>query len=89
MLGSIRLGTWLPNPLSALIVKEVKEFMPGAPRYSWHRLKRRHGGLGGGFDEFVPGIFGLHYTRAPRAYISDGGHYDNLGCSPPCAKSTT
>ena len=68
-----------PNPLFALIVKEVKEFMPGAPRYSWHRLKRRHGGLGGGFDEFVPEIFGLHYTRAPRAYISDGGHYDNLG----------
>lgn len=39
----------------------------------------KHTSFGGGFDEFLPEMFSMHRRHAPRAYISDGGHYDNLG----------
>jgi hypothetical protein len=69
-LVNLRLGTWMPNPHSELIRGEVEagEWRPD-----------RHWALGGGFDEFVPELFGLQRDDAPRAYVSDGGHYDNLG----------
>lgn len=67
-LTNLRLGRWLPNPLSARIREEVKTSRP-----------RRRLLLGDGYDEFVPELFGLHYADAARVYVSDGGHYDNLG----------
>lgn len=42
------------------------------------RMRKRRV-LGSGFNEFVPELFGMHRTDAPTVYISDGGHYDNLG----------
>jgi hypothetical protein len=69
---NVRLGRWVPNPLSTRIRGIVTQ--PDAQR----RLKRLQG-LGSGYDEFVPELFGLHRADAPRIYISDGGHYDNLG----------
>jgi hypothetical protein len=65
---NVRLGRWLPNPLSTRIRAEVEAGNLG-----------KHRALGGGYDEFVPELFGMHRSDAPRIYISDGGHYDNLG----------
>jgi hypothetical protein len=75
-IANIRLGRWLPNPLSARIRREVVEGPPEGPPW-WS--SKKHVGLGSGFDEFVPELLGLHRADAPRIYVSDGGHYDNLG----------
>ena len=69
---NVRLGRWLPNPLSARVRHDVE-----AHQGSWNLFKRK--GIGGGYDEFVPELFGLHHGDAARVYVSDGGHYDNLG----------
>jgi hypothetical protein len=71
-LSNLRLGRWLPNPLSPRIRTIVSR--PDA-----NQRMRRKNGFGGSYDEFLPELFGLHYSDAPRIYISDGGHYDNLG----------
>jgi hypothetical protein len=71
-LANLRLGRWVPNPLSARIRRDLEK--PDADR----RMRRRIG-IGGAYDEFVPELFGLHQSDAARVYISDGGHYDNLG----------
>jgi hypothetical protein len=78
-LANLRLGTWLPNPHCKRIRREVE----GRSSWWWRRRHiwqlRRHLALGSGYDEFVPELFGLQREDAPRAYMSDGGHYDNLG----------
>ncbi len=35
--------------------------------------------LGSGFDDLVPEMLGLQDRRSARVYVSDGGHFDNLG----------
>ena len=73
MLLNARLGTWLPNPLSASIREYVES------RQEPWRLAFRFQGIGQGFDASVPELLGLHREDAASVYISDGGHYDNLG----------
>jgi hypothetical protein len=70
-LMNLRLGRWLPNPLSLRVRGDL-------PTPSGRRRFKRRRALGG-YDDFVPELFGLHRADAPRVYISDGGHYDNLG----------
>lgn len=67
---NLRLGTWMPNPHDSRVRGGVRDgtWRPYTPP-----------ALGGGYDEFVPELFGLQRDDAPRAYVSDGGHYDNLG----------
>jgi hypothetical protein len=66
---NVRLGRWLPNPFSARMRQAVlRRTTPGR----FDPDKR----LGPGYDELVPEMWGLD---GPRIYVSDGGHYDNLG----------
>jgi hypothetical protein len=71
-LTNVRLGRWLPNPMSEIVRHEVKQTEADA-------LTARRRVFGSGFNEFVPELFGLHRADSPRVYVSDGGHYDNLG----------
>jgi MFS family permease len=71
-LMNLRLGRWVPNPMSARIRAEL------GTEEADKKMRRRHG-VGGAYDEFVPELFGLHHSDAARVYVSDGGHYDNLG----------
>lgn len=71
-LSNLRLGRWLPNPMSGRIRAELESDEAD-------KRMRRHRGVGGAYDEFVPELFGLHHSDAARVYVSDGGHYDNLG----------
>jgi len=71
-LSNLRLGRWLPNPLSTRMRDTV------AADDGPMKLRRRLL-LGDGYDEFLPELFGLHYADAARIYVSDGGHFDNLG----------
>ena len=66
---NVRLGRWMPNPFSMRMRGKVDRLRkPGRIDGS--------GGLGPGFNELVPEMLGL---TGPAVYISDGGHYDNLG----------
>ena len=69
---NLRLGRWLPNPLSASVRRDAATHT--AP---WKAVKATF--LGRGWDEFVPEMFGLHQSDGQHVYVSDGGHHDNLG----------
>ncbi len=61
---NVRLGVWLPNPLD----KGVRDSISTAE-------KRINVGLLG----LVREMFGFHSERSSEIYVTDGGHYDNLG----------
>ena len=66
---NLRLGRWIPNPYSSRALDAVKNrTTPG----TFDRVQR----LGSGYDELIPEMLGMD---GPRIYLSDGGHYDNLG----------
>ncbi len=69
---NIRLGKWLPNPLSNRIRHTIDtKIRPG-------KLLRGVS-ISPGYDELLPDILGPLPADARRLYVSDGGHYDNLG----------
>jgi hypothetical protein len=72
-----RLGVWLPNPLSPTR-REVVSARPKRPPW-WSERRKEHGKLGPGFDALVGEFFGLHGEDARHIFVTDGGHYDNLG----------
>jgi hypothetical protein len=73
---NIRLGRWFPNPLSTRVCSELADDADGGKVIKWTSW---HRGFAAGYDEFLPELFGLHQPDAPRLYVSDGGHFDNLG----------
>jgi hypothetical protein len=67
-LANIRLGVWLPNPA---------HLPPGAPSERGRRGRRipvnpRQGRL-------LYEVVGRHRVRSTFLYVTDGGHYENLG----------
>lgn len=64
---NIRLGVWLPNLLNPAVAEDLNALSPTRQTV---RL---------GMDDLVSELFGFHGTTSPRLYVSDGGHYDNLG----------
>lgn len=68
---------------SSLNARAQERYAPACPQSPSIACGRRGGWikarLGGGYDEFVPELFGLHTADGARIYVSDGGHYDNLG----------
>lgn len=72
-----RLGVWLPNPLST-VRREVVDLRPGRPS-RWTYRASEHGRLGPGASQIVGEVLGSHSPNAKRIYVTDGGHYDNLG----------
>lgn len=72
-LGNLRLGLWYPNPIYFQSAPPPpSESVPDFDRdwYEWH-----HPRLWYLFKEAV----GLHKLRDPWVYVTDGGHYENLG----------
>ncbi len=66
---NFRLGRWFPNPFNARASKQLDELQsPGELKF--------HSAFGDENDELMTEMLGLY---GPRMYISDGGHYDNLG----------
>lgn len=66
---NVRLGRWLPNVFKPDVRRAVEEMEAPKPLPTPTRL-------GPGYDELVPELAGL---EGPRMYVSDGGHFDNLG----------
>jgi len=63
---NVRLGRWIPNPYNVQARQTVAAAREPGPLSATM--------IGG--DDLLLELFGL---SGPRAYLSDGGHYDNLG----------
>jgi hypothetical protein len=72
-LANVRLGLWLPNPRHADLRKAAPRV--GASRREWLRWQWRQPGIHYLFKE-IAGSLGL---GGPWIYVTDGGHYENLG----------
>ena len=73
-LANVRLGAWAPNPYFSKLLQA-----PGQNRWcrAWLRLNAaldRHTAL-----HVVQEAFGALRLDTPYVYLTDGGHYDNLG----------
>jgi hypothetical protein len=67
---NIRLGVWLPNVLRQDTRDQAETARDDAS--DSQRVKVT-------MDELVQELFGMHSSKARMLYVSDGGHYDNLG----------
>jgi hypothetical protein len=65
---NLRLGAWIPNPASP-------QAFDGADTSGFSHRLNRCPGLVLWFREFR----GRHYVSSRHVYVSDGGHYENLG----------
>lgn len=63
--ANLRLGVWIPNPrrVHDSLVKRFRSLFPLRPRPHY----------------FVREMLGINDIDAPFIYVTDGGHYDNLG----------
>jgi hypothetical protein len=68
---NLRLGVWIPNPAS----ERVHEAIHLVGNDSGNSTSYRRPGI----RVFVREMLGRHYLRAPQIYVTDGGHYENLG----------
>lgn len=66
-LSNVRLGTWLPNPTAAAKMADGTDWQtPCVPRV--RRL-----------SYLLREVLGVYPDDAPLLFVSDGGHYENLG----------
>lgn len=63
---NFRLGVWLPNPLFRDL-------------WTLPELKNEFSRTPGQFPSLLKEALGLHRPDAAHLYVTDGGHYDNLG----------
>ena len=62
--ANARLGIWLPHPLYV-------EEMAAAPGFTWQDRP--------GWPQFLREVLGLFRLNTPYVYVTDGGHWENLG----------
>lgn len=67
-LGNIRLGVWLPNPRVVARQREARQ----RDRLSFHYRRPRASYL-------IRELLGRNRIDAKYLYVTDGGHYENLG----------
>jgi hypothetical protein len=71
-LFNVRLGVWMPNPLNATQQRRVDERQGPAPKQAkWH-------GWVPPYYLFLE-LFGANSINRKWVYVTDGGHYENLG----------
>ena len=62
-LANVRLGVWVPNPRWVMRASERKRGLFGRPR-PWYLIEE---------------LLGRNRVNAKYLYVTDGGHYENLG----------
>jgi hypothetical protein len=65
-LTNVRLGSWLPNPTYLRAAEPGAWMVPGLPHRRYLNTLGRE-------------LLGAHPGDAPLVYVTDGGHYENLG----------
>jgi rhodanese-related sulfurtransferase len=88
-LANIRLGVWVPNPRWAAYLRETSKDLTKKQKEGTHdkedkKERRRMRRELGRFGRPRPGwlikeLFGSNRIDARYLYVSDGGHYENLG----------
>jgi hypothetical protein len=73
--ANVRLGRWLPNPYSRRMTSRLA--LRTTP-WTLRGLRKRDERMGPGYDELIPEMLGI---SGLSVYVSDGGHFDNLGLS--------
>lgn len=68
----IRLGRWMPNPMNDIVHRRVDQLVSAG-------TLKHDARMGPGYDELIPEMIGM---TGEQVYVSDGGHYDNLGLLP-------
>jgi hypothetical protein len=81
-LFDLRLGAWLPNPFSSPMRASTSEIRTTTPKTK--DTERHEPRYGAGYVR--PGAlyvfreaFGLNSIQRPYVYVTDGGHWENLG----------
>lgn len=71
-LANVRLGVWLPNPDRIQLLRSIPQsgLIPGIRRYLLIRPRPRY---------LLKEMLGLHQLTDKFLYVTDGGHYENLG----------
>lgn len=80
---NLRLGVWLPSPLR---IKESRRVAPEEASLAQKRdrqladtTKRSVFPISPRVDYLLRELFGRNHARARFVYVTDGGHYENLG----------
>ena len=69
-IGNLRLGLWLPNPYQLVPNPSEPKGFPGRVRRQWRQP---------GVRLLLAEAAGRSSLRSKWLYVTDGGHYDNLG----------
>jgi hypothetical protein len=76
-LANVRLGVWVPNPRWVAATANAfggrSELSPKAAELCWRRLRRARPSY------LVRELIGRNRIDAKYLYVTDGGHYENLG----------
>lgn len=72
-LGNLRLGVWYPNPRYWCAPAASKDDTSGRIDRSWYEMHHPRPWY------LVKEAFGIHKLHDPWIYLTDGGHYENLG----------
>ena len=84
-LMNLRLGMWAPNPNFAALVKEERPDNKSRVRWSWRSklttfsVRRFPSRPKPGLRYLMYEFMGWHRLDRRYLYLTDGGHYDNLG----------
>jgi hypothetical protein len=76
-LANVRLGVWIPNPRNVAarnITSHRQSLWPGSKKSVERRFYPRPRAT-----YLAREIFGLNHVRQKYLYVTDGGHYENLG----------
>ena len=77
-ISNVRLGVWIPNPLLRHIWGKPPDLKEGVAE-SGSGQRKRFEGAPRHLPWFMKEVLGQHGPTADFTYITDGGHYDNLG----------
>jgi hypothetical protein len=75
-LANIRLGVWVPNPRRMALFRERGE---EAAQRAQRRVKARSPYPLPRASYLLRELFGMNSIDSPYLYVTDGGHYENLG----------
>jgi hypothetical protein len=72
---NIRLGAWLPNPLNSKVREDARKARERPPARRWSRFFAWTARP----TRLIGEALGRHTSSAAEVYVTDGGHYENLG----------
>jgi hypothetical protein len=80
---NVRLGVWIPNLVNPAQRRRLAdpsyEVTSTRPTIGGRPFDPEHPSVIVAIDDLIHELLGMHSVRFPNLYVTDGGHYDNLG----------